>query len=584
MSQIKKNPVFLLFLILAPFSLGLAAAHLTTSIFTEDSKFERFADDIFENEVKSNTLNLHYTLADPDEYGIHNYPLTLGELSTTSMQESAAFASELSEKLATFDYDDLSRENQILYDSLDLILETESEAGDFELLYEPLSPTLGIQAQLPILLAEYTFRSEQDVKDYLALIQEIFPYFEQILSYEQEKSVSGFFMNEETAYGVIAQCSDFIADQENHYLITVFNEKLESCDFLSDKKKTKYQQQNQEALKESCFPAYELLIDGLSELADTGTNDYGLYYLPNGQEYYCHLIESNTGIYDSIDTLEQRLYQQLYHDYMQIHRLFTAYPDIAETASECLTTLSSATNPEDILLDLQEQMQYEFPGLDTVEYEVKYVDDALKDHLSPAFYLTPPVDTMSPNSIYLNPSDDLTGITLYTTLAHEGFPGHLYQTQYFAQTESHPLLSLFASGGYVEGWATYIENYAYQYAPVSYEISQYFSLNRSFHLCLYSILDIGIHYHGWEPERANELLLAVGIENESTQDAIYQCLLEDPANYLKYCAGSIYLQDIRTNVKEIQGNDFDISAYHKKILETGPVPFPVLSKYLYLDA
>ena len=176
------------------------------------------------------------------------------------------------------------------------------------------------------------------------------------------------------------------------------------------------------------------------------------------------------------------------------------------------------------------------------------------------------------------------GITLYTTLAHEGFPGHLYQTQYFAQTESHPLLSLFASGGYVEGWATYIENYAYQYAPVSYEISQYFSLNRSFHLCLYSILDIGIHYHGWEPERANELLLAVGIENESTQDAIYQCLLEDPANYLKYCAGSIYLQDIRANVEEIQGNDFDISAFHKKILETGPVPFPVLSKYLYLDA
>lgn len=584
MSRIKKKPVLWVFLALAPFAIGLFLAHLTQTVFTEDYQFKRFADKLFENEVTSSTLNLHYTLADPEEYGIHNYPLTLGTLSAESIQESANYAGELSEELESFDYQELSRENQILYDTLDLILETESESGNYELLYEPLSPTLGIQAQLPVLLAEYTFRNEQDIQDYLALLNEIKPYFEQILSYEQEKSAAGLFMNRDTAYGIINQCSDFIADRENHYLISVFNDKLENCTFLSEKKKEKYISQNQTALEESCFPAYELLIEGMTALQNTGTNDYGLCYLPEGREYYSHLVESTTGIYDSVETLEQRLYQQLYHDYMQIQRLCTAYPDIAETASEALTTLSVSTNPEDILTNLQNQMQYDFPKLETVEYEVKYVDDALKEHLSPAFYLTPPVDTGTPNSIYLNPNDDLTGITLYTTLAHEGFPGHLYQTQYFSQTEAHPILSLLSNGGYVEGWATYIESYAYHYAPVSYEVSEYLLLNRSFHLCLYSLLDIGIHYHGWEPERANQLLKAVGIEDESTQHSIYQTLLEDPANYLKYCAGSVYLQDIRSSVAQMQGKDFDISKFHKKVLETGPVPFPVLTKYLYLDA
>ncbi len=582
MARIKKNPILYIFLILAPFTIGILFAHLTQDFFTEDSKFQRFTDNLFENEVQANTLNLHYTLADPQEYGIHNYPLTLGTLSLESIQDSSDFTSQLLEKIGNYEYEELSRDNQILYDTLELILETESESADFGLLYEPLSPTLGIQAQLPILLAEYSFRCEQDIKDYLGLLKEIKPYFEEILAYEQEKSAAGLFMNSDTAYGVISQCTDFIIDRENHYLLTVFNDKLQDCSFLSEKKKEKYIKQNQTALEESCFPAYELLIEGLIDLQNTGTNEYGLYYYENGQEYYQHLIESTTGIYDSVDVIEQNLYSQLYQDYMQIQRLCTAYPNISETASEAVSVLSISA-PEDILVDLQDQMKYEFPALKTVEYDIKYVDDALKEHLSPAFYLTPPVDTGTPNSIYLNPNDNLTGTTLYTTLAHEGFPGHLYQTQYFTQTKSHPLLSLLASGGYVEGWATYIESYAYQYAPVSYEVSQYLSCNRSFQLCLYSVLDIGIHYHGWKPERVGQLLSAVGITDASTQKEIYQILLEDPANYLKYCAGAIYLKGIQENVKEMQGNDFDISEFHKKVLETGPVPFPVLAKYLYLD-
>lgn len=597
MAQIKKNPILYLFLILLPFSAGLALAHLTTQVMSCDSRFTRFADDIFENEAKSNTLNLHYTLADPKSYGIHNYPVTLGELSLPSMADSAAYAEKLYQKLHTYDFEKLSKENQILYDTLDLVLKTESEAADFPLLYEPLSPTLGIQAQLPILLAEYAFRTEQDIKDYLTLINDLFPYFQQILSYEREKSAAGLFMSRATAQGIIEQCQDFIADTATHYLIITFDKKLESCDFLSEKKKVSYQEKNRTALANSCFPAYKLLIDGLQELLDQGTNEFGLYYLPNGQDYYCHLVEGSTGIYDSIETLEQRLYQQLYSDYMQIQRFLTVYPNIAKDASPCSTALPavhpdtaselsqngtalSAVHPEEMLRDLQEQMRYDFPSLSTVTYEVKYVDDALKEHLSPAFYLTPPIDTRTPNSIYLNPSDHMTGVSLYTTLAHEGFPGHLYQTQYFAQTQAHPLLSLFASGGYVEGWATYIESYAYGYAPISYEIGQYLARNRSFYLCLYSILDIGIHYRGWKPAQVQKLLAAVGIIDADIQASVYQSLLEDPANYLKYCAGSIYLADIREQQKERLGKDFELINFHKKILETGPVPFPVLEKYV----
>ena len=52
-------------------------------------------------------------------------------------------------------------------------------------------------------------------------------------------------------------------------------------------------------------------------------------------------------------------------------------------------------------------------------------------------------------------------IRLFTTLAHEGYPGHLYQTTYYANTNPDPLRNLLNFSGYVEGWATYAEMCSY---------------------------------------------------------------------------------------------------------------------------
>ncbi len=130
------------------------------------------------------------------------------------------------------------------------------------------------------------------------------------------------------------------------------------------------------------------------------------------------------------------------------------------------------------------------------------MDDSLKDFLSPAFYLTPPADVNSPNSIYLNPADEMTGIDLYSTLAHEGFPGHLYQTVSFSRSDPLLIRHLYAPSGYVEGWATYVESYACRYAARNLDantqaLCRLWYLNRSVHLTLCSLLDLGIHSQGW---------------------------------------------------------------------------------------
>lgn len=572
--------IFYPLLLGSTFFIGVLLAHLSGNLFSEDKKFRNFTENVFQSEIQTNTLTLHYTLADPSSYGIHNYPVSLGTVSSESIKNNAAGIKELLEQLHTFHYNDLSLENRLTYDVMELSLNTELSSCDYPLLYEPLSPTLGIQAQLPVLLAEYTFRSKQDVEGYLSLLEQVPDYFEEILSFQQEKSASGYFMSDTTADRIISQCKDFIASPEENYLISVFNDKISNCSFLSKKKIEKYQSENKKLVLESLIPAYQTLSDGLSLLKGTGKNPYGLYHYDGGSEYYLYLIKSNTGIYDSIDTLVNRLYTQLNSDYLQIQRLLTVNPQLPLSSQDEITSNKIPEDPEKILTHLQEQMIYDFPSLSDPEYTIKYVHKDLEEYLSPAFYFTPPIDTLSPNSIYLNNNSNMNGLSLYSTLAHEGFPGHMYQTLYYAQTDPDPVRYLFSSGGYVEGWATYIENYAYQYAPVDYSTGQYLALNRSFYLCLYSLLDICIHYYGWTDTQVGEYLGLLGISDENSQKEIYQILIEDPANYLKYCLGSLTIQDLKADMENLLNKDFDVSLFHKAFLETGPAPFPIIEKYI----
>ena len=95
----------------------------------------------------------------------------------------------------------------------------------------------------------------------------------------------------------------------------------------------------------------------------------------------------------------------------------------------------------------------------------------------------------------------MTGIELYSTLAHEGFPGHLYQTVSFSRSDPLLIRHLYAPSGYVEGWATYVESYACRYAARNLDantqaLCRLWYLNRSVHLTLCSLLDLGIHSQG----------------------------------------------------------------------------------------
>ena len=568
--QFKKS-ILSLFLSLSLLISGCSNFSIPTNA---DAAFENFTLNLFRQDVASSTLGLHYTLQDPSIYGIEDNPITFGSF---EINETASLASleNCEAVLKKFSYKSLSKENQLTYDVLSSYLKTAKTGIPFSLYEEPLSPVTGIHAQLPVLLAEYAFYSEQDVETYLALIGTTPEYFSSLISFEQKKADAGLFMADYVVNEVIEQCNAFIHMGDENYLLSTFEERLDTLENLPSSNRDNYISQNEHLLKCAILPAYEQLVSALSDLRGKGKNSQGLCYLPNGKEYYSYLVGRESGSSRSVEEILSLAQTQIATDLLDLQQLLNENPSMTEQTSS-----STSSSPSAILADLKNSISIAFPSSEDVNVEVKYVPSSLEPYLIPAFYLIPSINNTSENVIYINQAHSLDDIHLFTTLAHEGYPGHLYQTTYYAATNPDPLRTLFSFKGYVEGWATYTEMCSYYLSSLDKPYAPLLQKNNSLILGLYALADIGIHYSGWNMERTSKFFCTYGIEDEATIQAIYELIIGDPANYLSYYVGYLEILELKKEMIKTKGDEFSQKEFHQKLLDVGPAPFEIVKKSL----
>lgn len=528
---------------------------------------------IFTQEVCSDTLTLHYNLASPAAFGIDSYEATLGDFSLEAYEEGGRRALSWLEQLRQLPRENLDDTQRLTCDILSSSLELSAQLGDYYYYQEPLRPVTGLQAQLPVLLAEYHFRSAQDIQDYLALCADLPRYFEQILAFEQQKAAAGLFMSDAALAKVINQCRDFCQSPEENFMLSAFDEAVDGLDWLSEEERLDFKNQNRQAVLTHIIPAYEALAQGLSALQGQGHGGQGLCSLPQGSDYYRLLVRQATGSSRPAEELIQLISERLLDDLRAMSQIYQTTADLGDQLSRTF----SLTDPELILMDLHSQMRSDFPALSDASCQVKYVPQALESHLSPAFYLVPPLDALTENCIYINQAAT-DASRLYTTLAHEGYPGHLYQTVYSASCQSEPLRSLLNFKGFTEGWATYVERLSYGYEEnFSPELAEFLSRNASATLALYALCDLNIHLNGWSMEETGQFLRTWITElNDEAVREIYQTISADPANYLSYHVGAMEFELLREEAEERLGDAFDAREFHTVILETGACPFDVL--------
>lgn len=536
--------------------------------------FSEFCTTLFREEMKSNTMNLHFTLKDPKAAGIDSYEITLGSLSGDSPHNQARQLKKLSEELKKYSHRSLKGKDRLTCRLLSDYISRQQNLAAYPYYDEPLTPSGGVTSQLPVLLAEYTFRNTRDIKDYLGLLSQMDTYFLGILDYEQKKADAGLFMSDEACLKVIEGCEVFTEHPDDNFLIDTFSNRLNAMDGLTDTQKNAYLKQHSKVLSDHVIPAYSQMIKGLTMLLGRGHNNWGLCNFPEGKAYYEAVVSADTGCDDSVEDLFSQIAKARREDLMFCQNLLEKNPKLASQSPKP----DAALKEENAMISrLQKEILTDFPAPPQTDVEICHVDPALSEYLAPAFYITAPIDDISHNRIYINDAKNDTDIYYFTTLAHEGYPGHLYQTICTSSYGAPEVLSLLNYPGYTEGWATYTEMQAFYYARLDQDLASLLQHNQAATLSLYATADIGIHYFGWEKEKNAAFWSEYGVDDTATVKRITDLILEEPGNYLKYYVGYLKFRQMREQLA-LENKSFSVSAFHEAILRTGPSPFSVLEE------
>lgn len=536
--------------------------------------FSEFCTTLFREEMKSNTMNLHFTLKDPKAAGIDSYEITLGSLSGDSPHNQARQLKKLSEELKKYSHRSLKGKDRLTCRLLSDYISRQQNLAAYPYYDEPLTPSGGVTSQLPVLLAEYTFRNTRDIKDYLGLLSQMDTYFSGILDYEQKKADAGLFMSDEACLKVIEGCEVFTEHPDDNFLIDTFSNRLNAMDGLTDPQKNAYLKQHSKVLSDHVIPAYRQMIKGLTMLLGRGHNNWGLCNFPEGKAYYEAVVSADTGCDDSVEDLFSQITKARREDLTFCQNLLEKNPKLASQSPKP----DAALKEENAMLSrLQKEILTDFPAPPQTEVEICHVDPALSEYLAPAFYITAPIDDISHNRIYINDAKNDTDIYYFTTLAHEGYPGHLYQTICTSSYGAPEVLSLLNYPGYTEGWATYTEMQSFYYAGLDPDLASLLQHNQAATLSLYATADIGIHYFGWEKEKNAAFWSEYGVDDTATVKRITDLILEEPGNYLKYYVGYLKFRQMREQLA-LENKSFSVSAFHEAILRTGPSPFSVLEE------
>lgn len=523
----------------------------TTKVEGPNKQFIDFCNDYFINEMESDYTTMHQYLENPENYGIdtNNVEISLGHVNEDTTKQ----VEQTLDDLKSFKYNDLDTTQKVIYDELEKELNWELKMNDEKFMYSTnvLSSMGGIHENLITFFSEYVLRNEKDIQDLLILIQDTPRYMDEVISYIKEQANQNMLRFDYDT--VTSSIQETLASKDNS---SITKELIKEVDALSIDNKESYKTQIHDSIQQYVFPSYQSLLDTIVSLKDKVQPVTGLYNTENGLEYYELLVEKATGTTTSIEDIQEQL-QDALTDVLYNY----TYTEI-ET-DPISTSFNSA---EEILTFLNDNYKSYFPEVKDMNYELTPLDDDQSTDGIVAYFVIPSLDNTLPYQIRYNQRDygkDTTDIELYTTLAHEGITGHMYQAQYNAENLEYPIQFLFDNSGLAEGYATYAQIYALNYLDLT---TTGYKLESEMNFYLTALLDIEINYNGLTLDELNS---QYGMD----MSTIYNQVADNPTTFLSYYYG--YLQIL--NLKDQKMSDMD---FHNNLLKYGNVYFDVLKKHM----
>ena len=545
----------------------------------DNEAFDAFLDEVFVDGMNSDYTGMHFNVIDYKKYNIDKPPVDLGTISYSFDQENFDFFQKQLDELRSFDFDSLSYRQQYDYEALEYsILETMANYCFYRYDFVFTSGST-IPENLLNIFVDFTFYDEESIEDYLTLLEDVDRYHDDALKYTEDQYNDGLPLLDEWIDYTQDCCNNTLNKIEDNELIQSFNKRLADLDFISQEKKDEYIERNKKIVIDEVLPSFKKVSEELEKYR--GKAKYDDYRLCNLNKDYAELTyylnaSSNKSLdeqfQDLVDnfSLMEAEYVSCIYDKTSVKKFDEGYSgngNLGLTGKECLEFLRTNLNSY-------------YPDLGDVEYTVDPLDPDTAPALTIAYYWQAPIDNLDQNIIRTNPNNLQEGLDTYNTLAHEGFPGHLYQHVFYGKSNPHNFRTTIGFIGYTEGWAVNASHYALQFSGLDdyYAASALFT-EVNYNFMLYSIIDIGVNYYGWSEKdlikffEDESMLLSF---NTSHAKDFINSLIETPGGYIPYGVGYSNFKTLEKKAKDAMGGKFDYIAYHEAILKNGPLAFNIL--------
>lgn len=569
----------------------------------EDEEFAQYCDELFVALFENDQFSINFLFVDPSAYGIEHQ--TAANSRYTPIEdfehEQELMQADIDE-LHAFKSHPLSIEQQQTYRIIDdyfqYVYDITENMNYMQNYY--LGSYLGKQCDLPMSIAEYHIRNEQDIKDVIDYINDVEDAFKNYFTFAEDMVKYGYPMADYVIDNVISQCTEVVNMGESNFVIGVLGQKVDNSTFeFVEHTKEEYKELIKQAILGPYTAGYKYIADNLGSLKGNATIYGGLaMYGEEGKACYANELGHVLGIENiNVDQIYNYMVSKFRSIDIAINGVVDQYNSLPAAQSRIF--YDAVVNGigvyddctfEEILPKFREYSKALVPELSVMpDININYVPEALQDNYSPASYFISALDETKVENIYLNPkkTDDYNYI--YITLAHEGYPGHLYQNVYAKELNINNIRRVLKCSGYSEGWATYMEHKAYSFSPTWQAskalklASEYNMYNSLWGLAIEAIIDIAIHYKGMNLEEMTALFNDLSGQSREPSEFVdlYEQLCEIPTNMSMYAISYYMIQDLHEQAVKTLGDYFDEVEFNKVILDMGAAPLCMVQEAVY---
>lgn len=560
---------------------------VTTSVttdVTEDKKFELYLDELWESNLKRRPV--FATRLGDKRFNNKITSNTVEEFEKNKTQIQIDF-----KNLNSFNFDDLSEENQLNYRLKQVSLSSSIELSEYPSYFMSLNQRGGVQSYYET-GDRLNFTSKQDYNDWLTRLSQYSNNIEN--SYENNKAgiEAGYTQPKLVTSGVISQIEAILdSTLENHPYLQVFLEADEML--LTAEEKETLVNEAKVLITEQINPAYTKLHEFLvNEYLPNSRESIGIKDVPNGKSWYEDLASYHTTTKLSPDEIHAIGLKEIKRIRQEMETIISDLEWDGDFQSFLNYLRTSPRfyydNPEDLFnayLIMAKTIDPLLPKIFKVfpraPYGVIPIPAESAPYTTTAYYNS--ASKGKPGYFYANlykpesrPKYEIPVLTV-----HEAVPGHHFQISIAQELKDVPTFRKYLSfTAFVEGWGLYSEELGEYMNLYDDPYDKFGQLTYDMWRAIRLVVDTGMHYKNWSRDDAINLFLEntaksqLDIENEVDRYIAW------PGQALAYKIGQLKILELRTKAEKELGDDFDIKDFHHEILKRGSLPLSILETYI----